>query len=104
MYILNGDIKIKSYPESSLGDDSNMDTHFGNILFDKKSLNIKLIDLMLKKNILSEKEIKEKFEEGWNFERTRNMKRFGYLKETEIEIDIRETYSDDGSSSFSNWK
>jgi hypothetical protein len=62
----------------------NMDTHFGNILFDKDLISIKLIDLMLKKNTLSEKEIKQKFEEGWEFEKTRNLRKIGYLPEIEF--------------------
>lgn len=49
----------------------NMDLHFGNILFDEKKRKVKLIDLSLKKNTLSKKEIKKRFEEGWDFERSR---------------------------------
>jgi hypothetical protein len=62
----------------------NMDSHFGNILFDQDSKSIKLIDLMLKKNVLSEKEIKQKFEEGWEFERSRMMRKLGYMPQIEV--------------------
>jgi hypothetical protein len=57
----------------------NMDTHFGNILFDQEKKEIRLIDLMLKKNTLSEMEVKKNFEEEWEFEKTRFMRKFGYL-------------------------
>lgn len=49
----------------------NTDLHFGNILFDEKKRKVKLIDLSLKTNTLSKKEIKKRFEQGWDFERSR---------------------------------
>jgi hypothetical protein len=61
----------------------NMDNHFGNILFHDDTKGVRLIDLSLKKNPLSKKEIKKRFEEGWEFDRARNMKKYGHTMETE---------------------
>lgn len=58
----------------------NLDTHFGNILFDPETKKVKLLDLDLKDNVLSWNEIKSNFYDMFNFFKTLQLRRLGYLE------------------------
>jgi len=55
----------------------NLDSHFGNILFDDETNKVKLLDLDLQKTNLTWSEINEKLDSGWEVDKKRNFKKYG---------------------------
>jgi len=63
----------------------NMDSHFGNILYDGQT--VKLLDLMPKKTNLTWEEVKEKIKDGWDFEKKRFLRKYGHLEDEDEDSD-----------------
>jgi len=59
----------------------NMDSHFGNILYDKDKKDVRLLDLDLYdlRNLTWE-EVEQKFVDGWNFEKQRLAIKYGHME------------------------
>jgi hypothetical protein len=72
----------------------NLDSHFGNILFDDKTKKVKLLDLDLQKTNLSWSEIDEKLESGWMFNKKRYFRKYGLEDESSEEEESEDEYSD----------
>jgi hypothetical protein len=71
----------------------NMDSHFGNILYDGQT--VKLLDLMPKKTNLTWDEVQEKIKNGWDFEKKRFLRKYGHLDESNDQEDKHEDQDED---------